>query len=420
MSWRLRRARREDAAGLAGFAERTFRDTFEMDNTPADMDAYCAGAFGAGIQGAEIASPEIETVLAFDRDGRLAGYLQTAPAAAPQGVASKSARELRRLYVDAQVKGAGLAGVLMGRALEAARADGADCLWLGVWERNARAIAFYEKHGFRVVGEHDFLLGADRQRDLLMARELETDAGPGSLASESVDVGGVERAALVRPAPARGAPLVLVFHGRGGTAQGAAAALALHRHMAEALVVYPQGVAGQRAMRDPEGTRPSWQRLPGELEDRDLRFFDALLAALAQRHDFDRDRVYLLGQSNGGRFANLVWSRRGEAIAALCSAGSQGGRLIAEAPPRSVCMVIGEKDRVAPRAGQEKSIPLARARLGIDPESAVVDGPLRRENGPGGLELAVYLHAGGHEFPRAALPVAAAFFRRHANPGPGA
>jgi polyhydroxybutyrate depolymerase len=243
---------------------------------------------------------------------------------------------------------------------------------------------------------------------------------PGTL--ETYEVGATRRTALLyapsaeTPSPP---PLVFVFHGRGGPAQGAADRLALHRHWPEAWVVYPQGVAGQKAMRDPEGTRPSWQRIPGELDDRDVRFFDAALVALVAGHGCDRRRVYLLGQSNGGRFANFLWIQRGAAIAALASAGSQGGRLIAEAPPRSVLMVIGEKDRVAPREGQEKSIALARARLGTEPGTATTDGALRSERSPAGLELAVYLHPGGHEFPRAALPVVAAFFARHRLPEAG-
>ncbi len=225
---------------------------------------------------------------------------------------------------------------------------------------------------------------------------------------------GLERTAWVYPSAAPAPALVFVFHGRGGSAEGAAERIALHRHWPEAVIVYPQGVPGQKAMRDPEGTRPSWQRLPGELEDRDVRFFDAAREALCLSHGCDRRRVYLLGQSNGGRFANLLWRLRGERIAALCSAGSQGGKLIPGSPPRPVLMVIGEKDRVAPRAGQEKSIALARALLGTDPATASLDGLLRSERGPGGMELAVYLHPGGHEFPRAALPPIVAFFARHA------
>ena len=228
---------------------------------------------------------------------------------------------------------------------------------------------------------------------------------------------GIERRALVRPSSESGlSPVAFVFHGRGGSAEGAAASLPLHEVFAEATVVYPQGVPGQKARRDPEGRRPSWQRMPGELDDRDVHFFDAALEMLTERHPFDPTRVYLVGQSNGGRFANLLWSQRGMRIAALCSAGSQGGRLIADAPPRSVLMVIGEKDHVAPREGQEKSIALARVRLGTDPGTARIDGLLRSETGPDGLELATWIHPGGHEFPRAALPAVAAFFRRHALP----
>lgn len=233
---------------------------------------------------------------------------------------------------------------------------------------------------------------------------------------ETFAAAGLERTALVfaPTQPSSAPPLVFLFHGRGGTAEGAAQRMPFYRHWPEAVVVYPQGAPpGQPAIHDPEGKRPAWQRLPGELGDRDVLFFDAALEDLAVRYACDRRRVYLVGHSNGGRFANLLWRMRGEAIAAVCSAGSQGGKLIPEAPPRSVLMVMGEKDRVAPLAGQEKSIALARERLGTDANTATVAGYLRSERSPAGLELAVYRHPGGHEFPTAALSHAAAFFSRH-------
>jgi polyhydroxybutyrate depolymerase len=227
---------------------------------------------------------------------------------------------------------------------------------------------------------------------------------------------GLERTIWIYPTAAPSPPLAFVFHGRGGTAEGAAERIPLHRHWPQAVVAYLQGIPGGPSRFDPGGSRPSWQRLPGELEDRDVRFFDAALARLCEDCGCDRRRVFLLGQSNGGRFANLLWRMRGSSIAALCSAGSQGGRLIPESPPRPVFMVIGEKDRVAPREGQERSIALARALLGTDPATAASEGRMRSERGPGGLELVVYLHPGGHEFPRAALPEVAAFFARHTLP----
>jgi ribosomal protein S18 acetylase RimI-like enzyme len=60
----------------------------------------------------------------------------------------------------------------MDAALDAARARGAQTMWLGVWERNPRAVAFYSKYGFTRVGEHTFMLGADAQTDWVLARGL--------------------------------------------------------------------------------------------------------------------------------------------------------------------------------------------------------------------------------------------------------
>jgi ribosomal protein S18 acetylase RimI-like enzyme len=80
--------------------------------------------------------------------------------------------ELKRLYVIRSWHGKGVAQALMHAAFDVARARGAKTLWLGVWERNERAVAFYGKHGFTRVGEHTFVLGSDPQTDWLLARPL--------------------------------------------------------------------------------------------------------------------------------------------------------------------------------------------------------------------------------------------------------
>ncbi len=81
--------------------------------------------------------------------------------------------ELHRIYVASEWHGRGVAGDLMRQVIAAAVESGADCVWLGVWEHNPRAIAFYRKFGFRVVGDHSFMLGNDRQRDLILAAQLD-------------------------------------------------------------------------------------------------------------------------------------------------------------------------------------------------------------------------------------------------------
>jgi ribosomal protein S18 acetylase RimI-like enzyme len=167
----IRRAAGGDAAALAELAERTFRDAFARQNTAEDMDLHCRTHYGEAIQAAEIGDPGRVTLLCQEGD-RLVGYGQLRWAGAPPCVAASKPAEIQRIYVDAPWHGKGVAQSLMASLLDAATAGGADVAWLGVWERNHRAIAFYEKSGFSTVGDHVFVVGADPQRDLVLARRL--------------------------------------------------------------------------------------------------------------------------------------------------------------------------------------------------------------------------------------------------------
>jgi ribosomal protein S18 acetylase RimI-like enzyme len=80
--------------------------------------------------------------------------------------------ELWRFYLDAKWHGRGLAQELMTRVLESATELGAETLWLGVWERNPRAIAFYTKVGYIDVGAHTFVVGNDAQTDRILTRAI--------------------------------------------------------------------------------------------------------------------------------------------------------------------------------------------------------------------------------------------------------
>ena len=157
----------EDAAALAAFAARTFVETFADDTSAADMQAHVRHSYGVVQQTAELTSPAVFTLLA-EEDGRLVGYAQVRRGPAPPCVQPADAIELHRFYVDTPVHGTGVAQRLMAAVCAAARTAGARHLWLGVWERNARAIRFYAKCGFVDVGSHDFVLGTDRQTDRVM------------------------------------------------------------------------------------------------------------------------------------------------------------------------------------------------------------------------------------------------------------
>jgi ribosomal protein S18 acetylase RimI-like enzyme len=181
MPFSLRPATPHDAAALAALGERTFRDAFAAHNRAGDMDAYVALAFGVRQQSAELGDPRVTCLLAEPPDGdavaptRAAiGYAVVRQAAdeVPECVTGPDPVELARLYVERPWHGRGVGEALMRAAIEAARTRGGHTLWLGVWEHNPRARAFYARWGFVEVGEHAFALGADRQRDLLLARAI--------------------------------------------------------------------------------------------------------------------------------------------------------------------------------------------------------------------------------------------------------
>lgn len=145
------------------FARDSFIDTFAADNRPEDMQLYLAEAYGEPVQLAEIVDEELVTVLAGD-GGNIAAYAQMH--------LTTEAVQIKRFYVDKKYQGRGLAQSLMAEVEAIARAHGTRRLWLGVWERNYRAIAFYAKRGFRDVGSMEFVLGTDLQFDRIMEKWL--------------------------------------------------------------------------------------------------------------------------------------------------------------------------------------------------------------------------------------------------------
>lgn len=157
-----------DAHRLSTFARRTFQETFATQNSPEDMEVYLSSAFNDARQRSEIEDPDCITLLAEDGP-TLVGYAQLHVGNAPSCVPDRDAIELVRFYVDRALHGRGLAHTMMQATLAAASRR-ARTVWLGVWERNARAIAFYRTWGFVDVGNHIFVLGKDRQTDRLMWR----------------------------------------------------------------------------------------------------------------------------------------------------------------------------------------------------------------------------------------------------------
>lgn len=160
-----------DAARVAELARRTFVETFGAQNSAANMAAYVAATFGERLQAAELQDPRLITLLG-DLEGVPVAYAQLRAGDAPACVTGIAPIELARFYVDSSWHGRGVAAQLMHAVVGTAAAQGARTLWLGVWEHNHRAIAFYRRHGFHDVGAHPFVLGDDVQTDRLMQRPV--------------------------------------------------------------------------------------------------------------------------------------------------------------------------------------------------------------------------------------------------------
>src|ERR1051325_6765664 len=167
----IRRGTLEDAGLLSELGARTFSETFAVDNTPEDLAAYLATWFNVAQQTAELEDPG-STFLIAEVDGRAAGYAKLHDDEAADGVEGANPVELVRLYVSRDWLGRGLGEQLMRACIDTARQARHETIWLGVWERNARAQAFYRKWNFHTVGEHMFQLGSDLQSDLAMERPL--------------------------------------------------------------------------------------------------------------------------------------------------------------------------------------------------------------------------------------------------------
>jgi ribosomal protein S18 acetylase RimI-like enzyme len=168
----IRRAVPADAANLAALGARTFEEAFAAQNRPEDMTAYLANTYSEPLQRRELEDPDVVTLLVAESE-RLIAFAQMRRGPVPQCVSDPDAIEIARFYVDQQRHGRGVAQTLMDEVIDVAGSLGAATIWLGVWEKNTRAIAFYAKCGFSDVGSHPFLLGSDLQTDRIMILALE-------------------------------------------------------------------------------------------------------------------------------------------------------------------------------------------------------------------------------------------------------
>ena len=170
-SYAIRPVDPSEVQSLAELGRRTFVATFASGNAPDDLAAYVERAFGIERLSAELAASDSRFFFA-EVGEELAGYLKINTGDAQTDRIDGKTLEVERIYVDTGQQGRGVGKALLDFALEEAHRQGCDAVWLGVWENNAKAIAFYDRQGFAPFGKHDFVIGTDVQTDILMRRAL--------------------------------------------------------------------------------------------------------------------------------------------------------------------------------------------------------------------------------------------------------
>jgi len=160
-----------DARLLAALGARLFEDAFGAMNDPDDLRLHLARTYSPGLQLTELRDVNRATWIA-EANGEAVGYAMARRESRSPHVEAQHPAEVQRIYADRSWHGRGVGAALLRACVEESGAWGCDVLWLGVWKQNPRGLAFYEKWGFRRVGEQRFLVGTDSQHDYVMALGL--------------------------------------------------------------------------------------------------------------------------------------------------------------------------------------------------------------------------------------------------------
>jgi ribosomal protein S18 acetylase RimI-like enzyme len=167
----IRFATADDAELIADLSRRTFHETFGYVNSKENMDKFMNEQFSREKLIQEVAEPGNTFLLAFDNDTPV-GYVRMREGKKFPAFENKDSIEIARIYSVNSYLGTGVGQQLMRQCIFIAKELKKEIIWLGVWEKNPRAIAFYTRWGFEKFKEQDFLLGDDLQKDWLLLKKL--------------------------------------------------------------------------------------------------------------------------------------------------------------------------------------------------------------------------------------------------------
>jgi ribosomal protein S18 acetylase RimI-like enzyme len=167
----IRKCTSDDLYALIEISVNTYRETFAVMNTEENMNDYLKRAFDYEKLKKELDDKNTDFYFIWLGE-RLAGYIKLNEAEAQTDIQDPNALELERIYILADFQGTGLGRCLMDKTLEETVRRGKEYVWLGVWEKNIKALAFYQKNGFTQFGTHSFVMGDDVQNDYLLRRYM--------------------------------------------------------------------------------------------------------------------------------------------------------------------------------------------------------------------------------------------------------
>ncbi len=171
MNLNFRQCMSDDIYTLRDFSYRTYNETFAHMNTPSNMKAYLEQSFNINKLHGELSDNNSLFYFLY-ADGELAGYLKLNESPSQTDINDIQSLEIERIYVAKEFQGKGLGSVLMNEAIDIANMKKKLYVWLGVWEKNDKAILFYKKNGFFKIGTHSFFMGEEEQTDFVIRKNL--------------------------------------------------------------------------------------------------------------------------------------------------------------------------------------------------------------------------------------------------------
>jgi polyhydroxybutyrate depolymerase len=224
-------------------------------------------------------------------------------------------------------------------------------------------------------------------------------------------IDGVSREALIIPpskANASGkAPAIFAFHGHGGNMHETAAGMRFENFWPQAIVVYLQGLPTNPSA-DPQGY--GWIYNTGHDGDRDVKFFDAVLATLREKFPVDNRRIYATGFSNGGMFTYVLWGTRASVFAAFAAVAGRIVPAVHLTEPKPILHVAGEQDTTVPFKDQLQAIKIARELDGTNKEGTPCGQNCTTYRSTKGTPVVTYIHTGGHVYPPGTSEMIVKFF----------